>query len=311
MKHLQAPIYFSAALLVAPSIWAQSQPNVDGERVPAISQVLNEQARNGWADGIMKLSFKQENTDDDAGKQAMRVCGEGHRGLLEMILDTSDADAKILTVGQLSRDKLLIYSGINVEKEYDIQDIMVPVETVDDRCFALREKRAIGTVYCARDMRTRDQWLNYLHESIFCKETGVKGKLPAEPGKEVEEVTVATEIVPTEEPSGINLHLADSPLGKPRIVINGLTIQEMEGLQQRRAVSDVLPQPPHPSISDFPNPLADNDPESPNTLNSEGDPKTAQELAAVHEAMAEQKEIPLTDERVPKAGYAVHQMGRE
>nr|CEL75140.1 TPA: hypothetical protein BN1205_020350 [Toxoplasma gondii VEG] len=280
MKHLQAPIYFSAALLVAPSIWAQSQPNVDGERVPAISQVLNEQARNGWADGIMKLSFKQENTDDDAGKQAMRVCGEGHRGLLEMILDTSDADAKILTVGQLSRDKLLIYSGINVEKEYDIQDIMVPVETVDDRCFAIREKRAIGTVYCARDMRTRDQWLNYLHESIFCKETGVKGKLPAEPGKEVEEVTVATEIVPTEEPSGINLHL-------------------------------VLPQPPHPSISDFPNPLADNDPESPNTLNSEGDPKTAQELAAVHEAMAEQKEIPLTDERVPKAGYAVHQMGRE
>ncbi|CBZ53669.1 conserved hypothetical protein [Neospora caninum Liverpool] len=280
MKHIYVSFYFGASLVVTVLTRALCQVQVGGGSVPETSQALNEQARNNWADGIMKMSFKQEDTEYEAGKQVMRVCGEGHRGLLAMILDSSDADAKILTVGQLSHDKLLIYSGNVVEKEYDVQDIVVPVETVDDKCFAIREKRALATVYCARDMRRRDQWLNYLHESIFCKETGVKGKLPAEPGKEVEEVAVAEEIVPTEEPSGINLHL-------------------------------VLPQPPHPSISDFPNPLADNDPESPNTLNSEGEPKTAQELAATHEAMAEQKEIPLTDERVPKAGYAVHRMGRE
>lgn len=35
------------------------------------------------------------------------------------------------------------------------------------------------------------------------------------------------------------------------------------------------------------------------------------ELAALHEAEAEQKEFPITDERTPKAGFAAHTMGAE
>ncbi|PFH37366.1 hypothetical protein BESB_038240 [Besnoitia besnoiti] len=280
MKHLRLPFCVGAAVLATAGIWGKSQAAGGKDLPPGITQRLATEARNDWADGVMKLSFKQEETDDIASKQAMRICGEGHRGLLAMIVDSTDSDARILTAGQLTNQQLLIYSGNVIEAEYNLKDIVVPVETVNDKCFAIRAQKALATLYCARDTRRRDQWLNYIHEAIFCKKTGVKGRLPAEPGKDVEQIAVAVEIVPTEEPSGINLHL-------------------------------VIPQPPHPSISDFPNPLAENDPESPNTFNSEGEPKGAQELVAIHEAMAEQNEVPITDERVPKAGYAAHRMGRE
>lgn len=37
-----------------------------------------------------------------------------------------------------------------MEKEYILTDVLIPVETVDDRCFLVRYKADFGTVFCAR-----------------------------------------------------------------------------------------------------------------------------------------------------------------
>lgn len=134
MKNLRFSLCAGAVLLLAPTRLTQASAAATATSVPITPQALNEEARNEWADNIMKLSFKQDDTDEPKEKEAMRTCGQGnsrlavrmsnkrkpstpsgHRGLLQMIIDNTDADAKVLTVGQLSRDSLLIYSG-NVKR---------------------------------------------------------------------------------------------------------------------------------------------------------------------------------------------------
>jgi len=254
-----------------------------------------------------KEQAKEENVKELKKKNIKQLtCGEGHRGLLELVMDNSDFDVKALVLGHLTKEKMTLYSGSTVEKEFDLKEIVLPVLTIDDKCISIREKDDFGTILCSKSLKSRDKWLNYLHEAILCKITGVKGKLPEEPGKAVEEAMAKVEQLPVEEPaSGVNIHIDDAPSGeKPAILINGMTIGEVQHLQRQRAVADVMPQPPKPSISDFPNPNADNDPQQPNHQNALGEPKTQEEIDALNEALAEQKQIPLEDESVPKKGYA-------
>ncbi|KAL8424637.1 hypothetical protein Efla_004260 [Eimeria flavescens] len=235
-------------------------------------------------------------------KQQMRECGEGsHKGLLTASIDNADPDATILVHAQLTKAKFTAFSGAAVEREYDLKKILVPIETVDDRCFLLRYKGDFGTVFCARSLHSRNEWMNYLHESVLCKETGVKGKLPAEPGEEMEEEEAVLQTTPVEEPSGINIHLSDSPLGKPQVLVNGVTVQPANCF-----IFSVFPNPPSPSIHEFPNPAASVSPHDPDSLDSEGEEKTAEgkSIAAMHEAAAEQRLVSLNDPRVPETGYA-------
>lgn len=37
-----------------------------------------------------------------------------------------------------------------VEKEYRLKEIHMPVETVDDRCFLVKQNNDFGTIFCAR-----------------------------------------------------------------------------------------------------------------------------------------------------------------
>ncbi|OEH75045.1 hypothetical protein cyc_00764 [Cyclospora cayetanensis] len=75
----------------------------------------------------------------------------------------------------------------------------------------------------------------------------------------------------------------------------------MEGLQR---VSSVTPSPPSPSIHEFPNPAASVNPHNPNSLDADGEEKTAEEIAAINEAAAEQRLVSLKDPRVPETGFA-------
>ncbi|KAL8274661.1 hypothetical protein Esti_001376 [Eimeria stiedai] len=166
---------------------------------------------------VVAPSFKQK-----APKEGqMRECGEGHKGLLTMSIDNADPDAKVLVHAQMTKAKFTAFTGAAVEKEYTLKDILIPIETIDDRCFLVRNKADFGTVFCARSLHRRNEWINYLHEGILCEETGFKGKLPAEPGEEMEKEEAVLQTMPVEEPSGINIHLSDSPLGKPQVLVNG------------------------------------------------------------------------------------------
>ncbi|CAI9149341.1 unnamed protein product, partial [Rangifer tarandus platyrhynchus] len=125
----------------------------------------------------------------------------GFRGLLVKILDKNDRDARMLTAGHLTRDKLALYSGhvrlsynisrslsgvgtapwISnqvVEKSYNLADVSTPLETVDDKCFAIRLKGELADVYCAkselkRNVRTGRSGELFVPRQGYCRNGGM------------------------------------------------------------------------------------------------------------------------------------------
>lgn len=87
-----------------------------------------------------------------------------------MSIDNGDPDATILVHAQLSKTAFTAFTGAvrhqlaashasppmkrfqAVEKEYKLKDIVVPLETVDDRCFLVRYKADFGTLFCSRSV---------------------------------------------------------------------------------------------------------------------------------------------------------------
>lgn len=83
----------------------------------------------------------------------------------------------------------------------------MPLETIDDTCFALRAQHNNPDILCTPSRAYRNFWcvcvvsvedillskmlpflrrINSIHEAILCEKTkGINGKLPVEPGPEL------------------------------------------------------------------------------------------------------------------------------
>ncbi|KAK1932684.1 hypothetical protein X943_000358 [Babesia divergens] len=170
------------------------------------------------------------------------ICGEGLKGLINYQFDRDDEDALITTAAYLSKNVLKLFTG-NVRRPaaqthiisqvnyltIDLNNSISPLETVGEKCFAIRNRNDLPNILCASGLLERNKWMNAIDASILCAETGVKSTLPLIPGEET------LEEFDEEKPSGLNLFIHDGPMGRPEIYINGKTTSELE--EQRKEES--------------------------------------------------------------------------
>ncbi|KAK1444951.1 hypothetical protein BgAZ_108570 [Babesia gibsoni] len=149
-------------------------------------------------------------------------CGEGQKGLLNYQFDRDDEEALITTAGYLSKNVLKLYTGsVNYQTIY-LNNSISPVETLGEKCFAIRNRNSLPSILCASGLLERNKWVNAIDASMLCAETGVKSMLPLIPGEET------LEELDEDKPSGINLFVHDGPMGRPEIYINGKTTKQLE-----------------------------------------------------------------------------------
>lgn len=157
------------------------------------------------------------------------ICGEGLKGLINYQFDRDDEDALITTAAYLSKNVLKLFTGNVNYLTIDLNNSISPLETVGEKCFAIRNRNDLPNILCASGLLERNKWMNAIDASILCAETGVKSTLPLIPGEE----TLAE--FDEEKPSGLNLFIHDGPMGRPEIYINGKTTSELE--EQRKEES--------------------------------------------------------------------------
>ncbi|CDR96555.1 hypothetical protein, conserved [Babesia bigemina] len=220
-------------------------------------------------------------------------CGEGLKGLLNYQFDREDEEAVITTAAYLSKNTVKLYTGNVNYRTIDLNDAISPLETLGEKCFAIRSRDALPNVLCASGLLERNRWINSIEASMLCAETGIKSTLPLIPGEE------RLEELDKEKPAGINLFIHDSPVGRPEIYINGKTTKELEDERNKQSIdaSHV--------INDMQE-LGDLDQLFPTFETNDGEPMTVAPID--EEALAEARaEAGMVDDTTPDLGYYKHE----
>eukprot|EP00371_Babesia_bovis_P002771 XP_001611418.1 hypothetical protein [Babesia bovis T2Bo] len=199
---------------------------------------------------------KVKNDKQKQETQVMSTCGEGMvthhldvvkvntglKGLLDHKFDNHDEEARLTTAAYLSKNMLRLYTGNTTYLTIDLNEAVLPIETLGEKCFSIRSHNALPNVLCASGLLERNKWINAIEASMLCAETGIKSMLPLIPGEETY-VTRAginsacrLEEIDEEKPTGINLFIHDGPVGRPQIYINGKTIEELENERNKESL---------------------------------------------------------------------------
>ncbi|ORM41076.1 uncharacterized protein BXIN_0419 [Babesia sp. Xinjiang] len=216
-------------------------------------------------------------------------CGEGLKGLLNHQFDRNDDEAMLTTAAYLSKNNLKLYTGNANYLTIDLNDAISPIETIGEKCFAIRSHNALPNVLCASGLLDRNKWINAIDASMLCVETGVKSTLPLIPGEET------LEEIDKEEPSGINLFIHDGPAGKPQIYINGKTTEELGNERNKESIAAA-------HIETDMDALGELDQLFPTFESNDGEPVTVEPID--EEALAEARaEAGMVDSTTPEMGY--------
>ncbi|CEM05224.1 unnamed protein product [Vitrella brassicaformis CCMP3155] len=196
----------------------------------------------------------------------------------------------------LSKTSFALFSGTVKDREYDIKDIRLPLETFGlDKCFGIRLFEGFADLICAPNRRTRNVWMNALSEEVLCFKTGVKGSLPLEPGPVLE-----AEATGVEQPSGVNIHVEENLEGEPNIKLDGINITQLAQAAAKGELDDSEPKQTRRQKLIATEKLEDLDLRK---LGAEGlKSKERMAAAAVREALAERGAVKL--QQAPQFGYA-------
>lgn len=109
-----------------------------------------------------------------------KYCGESLKHLAGLVLDKSDKDAKLIIEGSIESNRLIFKLGNIKEKEINIKDIILPIETLSHKCINIRQinENKDSTVLCLANKVLRNFWTNSITDAVLCKITKTKGKLP-------------------------------------------------------------------------------------------------------------------------------------
>eukprot|EP00375_Theileria_parva_P001071 XP_763742.1 hypothetical protein [Theileria parva strain Muguga] len=150
------------------------------------------------------------------------ICGEGYSGLLEYKFNNDD-DSLITIASYLSKNTLNLYTGNVVYKRIDLSSCVLPVETVNNKCFSIRSHNNLPNTLCTT-------WINAINSNILCQLTSTRSRLPLLGGNELFESS-------DEQEHGINLFIHDGMNGRPEIYINGKTTKELQELREKESVN--------------------------------------------------------------------------
>lgn len=152
-------------------------------------------------------------------------CGEGLKGLLDRQLIPGDPDALERVSGIVHQGNFQLFRGKLPVVTLSSTSIMLPLESISDTCFGIRSDKGIGYNICTRNRNMRNTWMNAIAEMVLCEKTGIRsGKLPAISKKQD---VLAGSNVGELKPSGIDIVIKDSNLGKPFLTINGKPISHI------------------------------------------------------------------------------------
>ncbi|VWU48526.1 conserved protein, unknown function [Hepatocystis sp. ex Piliocolobus tephrosceles] len=217
---------------------------------------------NKWTKELSKISKKEyHNLSDINDLTNRKYCGSSLKHLAGLILDKSDKEAKLIIEGSIFFNKLTLKLGNTKEKEIDIKNIILPIETLSNKCINIRqtEQNEESTILCLSSKVLRNFWINSITDAVLCKMTKIKGKLPEfdylneddekknKQQDEGEDDEKNDEQTKTEEDKiksrfnneefddekeegkkGVQLRIPKSKYGQPDIKINGKTIKEIK-----------------------------------------------------------------------------------
>lgn len=134
-----------------------------------------------WTKELLKLSKNEYRNLDDAKSFADRkYCGQSLKHLAGLILDKTDKEGKLIIEGSIVSNKLILRLGNIKEKEINIKDILLPIETLSSKCINIRQgkKKDDSTILCLASKVLRNFWVNSITDAVLCKMTKNRGKLP-------------------------------------------------------------------------------------------------------------------------------------
>ncbi|SOV76078.1 conserved Plasmodium protein, unknown function [Plasmodium sp. gorilla clade G3] len=215
-----------------------------------------------WNKELLKISKKEYNSLNELNELTDRKnCGKSLKHLAGLILDKSDKEAKLIIEGSIIFNKLILKLGNIKEKEIKVNDIILPIETLSNKCINIRlAKSNDSTILCLANKVLRNFWANSITDAVLCKMTNVQGKLPEydytrndndndednEMDMEEKEVNSKNskikkindkknKIINEEfddeqekEQKGLKLRIAKSKYGQPNIKINEKTLEDIK-----------------------------------------------------------------------------------
>ncbi|KAK6589587.1 hypothetical protein RS030_203205 [Cryptosporidium xiaoi] len=233
-------------------------------------------------------------------------CGEGLKGLLDKQLIPGDPDSLERVSGIIHNGQFQLYRGKLPILNLSPSSIELPLESLSDICFGIRSNTGIGHNICTQNRNMRNIWMNAISELVFCEKTGIKtGKLP-EISKE--QNILAGSNVGLLKPSGIDIVIKDSTLGKPFLSINGKPISQIIQKQALAAQNAMTPKINVESEEDTIEIPAEVEGSSSLDI-SGGSALTDAEKLAIQESDAEH--LMITIEEAPPTGYAALHMSNK
>ncbi|SOV22408.1 conserved Plasmodium protein, unknown function [Plasmodium sp. DRC-Itaito] len=133
-----------------------------------------------WNKELLKISKNEYNSLNELNELTDRKnCGKSLKHLAGLILDKSDKEAKLIIEGSIIFNKLILKLGNIKEKEIKVNDIILPIETLSNKCINIRlSKSNDSTILCLANKVLRNFWTNSITDAVLCKMTNVQGKLP-------------------------------------------------------------------------------------------------------------------------------------
>ncbi|XP_952786.1 uncharacterized protein TA08555 [Theileria annulata] len=157
------------------------------------------------------------------------ICGNGYSGLLEYKFNNDD-DSLITIASYLSNNILNLYTGNVIYKRIDLNECILPIETINNKCFSIRSNNNLPNIFCSNNLLERNKWINAINSSILCQLTSIRSKLPIIGGNELFETLNDNE-------HGINLFIHDDINGRPEIYINGKTTKELQEEREKESLN--------------------------------------------------------------------------
>lgn len=224
--------------------------------------VFNYNNLDKWTRELHKLTKNDHQNVKDINTLTNRKnCGGSLQHLAGLVLDKSDKDARLIVEGSIFFNKLTLKLGNIKEKEIDIKTVILPIETLSNKCINIRHAKhgEESTILCLSTKVLRNFWINSITDAVLCKLTNIKGKLPefdyfeedAKKNEDQEEDQTSDEDndeeqrkitedkinarinneefedVKEEEKKGVQLRIGNSKFGQADIKINGKPIHEI------------------------------------------------------------------------------------
>ncbi|CRG96586.1 conserved Plasmodium protein, unknown function [Plasmodium gallinaceum] len=133
-----------------------------------------------WTKELLKMPTNEYNNLNELNELTDRkFCGKSLKHLAGLILDKSDKEAKLIIEGSIISNKLILKMGNIKEKEININEIILPIETLSNKCINIRQMKEVdSTILCLGNKVLRNFWINSITDAVLCKMTKINGKLP-------------------------------------------------------------------------------------------------------------------------------------